>query len=254
MAAGTAIVLVGTKGGLNLGASARAMANFGFERLLLVRPEAELLGDHARAMAIEALPILEKSEIFETLADAVEGCRYVFATTRRVGRKRRAEMSPRDMARLIIGMDPGEGAAIVFGPEDKGLCNEDLRVCNGIVTLHTGAVFDSLNLAQAVLLMLYEIHRTYHETPAQEAADLERVEKLITHVEMLLRDIGFIEGIDPDQVITRLRKLLLRAGPTFRESGLLHAIIARLAACAWRMPGRGRRRGTPFQPCSEVRR
>ena len=224
------VVLVGTRGGLNLGAAARAMANFGFTRLRLVQPEADILGDDARSMAIEALPLLENAEVFDTLEDALQDCQYVFATTRRVGRKRRAHLSPPDMARMMTGLDPVRGVALVFGPENFGLNNREIPHCNAIVTLRTGAPFNSFNLAQAVMLMLYEIFRTFDETDAKTLADMERIEKLMDHAETLLRGIGFITGPDPDQVITRLRRLAERARPSWPDAGMLHAIMGHLLA------------------------
>jgi tRNA/rRNA methyltransferase len=226
------VVLVGTRGALNLGSSARAMANFGVSRLRLVRPETEIWCDESRAMAMEAQPLLAAAEVYDDLASAVADCQYVFATTRRVGRRRKAYLGPPDMARMLQGLDPGRGAAIVFGPENFGLSTEDIHVCNAIVTLKTGAPFNSLNLSQAVLLMLYEVHRSFMDTDAGYVADLERIEELLDHTNVLLRGIKFIEGADPEQTITRLRRLAMRARPTYRESRLLHAIMGHIGVAA----------------------
>ena len=228
MAANTHIVLVRTQGGLNLGSAARAMANFEFASLRLVTPECDILGVEARSMAMDALPLIESAQIFETLPAAIADCATVFGTTRRVGRKRRAELAPADMAEFLKGVGPDRAAAIVFGNEGKGLSNEELECCNAIVTVRTRADFNSFNLAQAVLLMLYETHRAFQDTPAAAATRIERLDELMGHTETLLRRARIVTGADTMQVMTRLRKILLRADITFRESRMLHTIIAHL--------------------------
>jgi tRNA/rRNA methyltransferase len=225
LAAGTVVVLVGSRRAGNIGASARAMANFGFSRLRLVDPQAAHLGKDALAMAVDAGPVLRSAEVFATLQEAVADCQHVFATTRRTGKHRRAELAPSDMGRMLATIDPARGAAIVFGPEDKGLDAESLLLCNGIVTLQTQSEYNSLNLAQAVLLMLYEVHRAFLGEAATGASLAGRVDALTSSAEELLREAGFITGTDSAQVAVRLRKLAMRARPTDSETKLLHAAM-----------------------------
>lgn len=228
MAANTHIVLVRTQGGLNLGAAARAMANFGFASLRLVAPSCEVLGVDARSMAVDAFPIIQAARIFDDIPSATADCRTVFGTTRRVGRRRRAELSQSGMAESLLTVGPDNPAAIVFGNEGSGLNSEELDQCNAIVTVRTRADYNSFNLAQAVLLMLYETHRTFQASPPEAFTAMARVEELLGHAEPLLRRSGMIQGADQRQVIARLRKILVRSNLSWREWRMLHAMVAHI--------------------------
>jgi len=204
------------------------MANFGFSRMRLVAPVADPLCNEALSMAVEAAPLLRSAETFGTLEEALAGCRHRFATTRRTGRNRQAELAPAGMGLMLTTISPADGAAIVFGPEDRGLSTEDIDLCNAIVTLETESRFNSLNLAQAVLLMLYETHRAFLGVAPTAPSLAGRVDALVASAESLLQASGFEAPADREQVGVRLRKLALRAAPTAREARLLHAALNHL--------------------------
>jgi len=228
MAGATAVVLVRPKGAGNIGAAARAMANFGFSRMRLVAPVADPLCNEALSMAVEAASIIRAAETFGTLEEALAGCRHRFATTLRTGRNRQAELAPADMGLMLTTASPADGAAIVFGPEDRGLSTDEIDLCNAIVSLETDSRFNSLNLAQAVLLMLYEAHRAFLGAAPPAASLAGRVDALVTSAEALLRASGFEAPADREQTGIRLRKLALRTAPTAREARLLHAALHHL--------------------------
>ena len=152
------MVLVSTRNPLNIGAAARAMANFGFTRLCVVAPY-DVAYREARS-AVGAAPLLHRSEEFPTLADAVAGCKLVVGTTS-VGHRelqhplRRLEYG----ARLILRTLPAAEMALVFGSEKFGLSNDDLSHCHWLMRIPTVGQDLSMNLGQAVALCLYELAR-----------------------------------------------------------------------------------------------
>ena len=164
------MVLVSTRNPLNIGAAARAMANFGFSRLCVVSPY-DVAFREARS-AVGAAPLLEKAEEFASLADAVADCRLVVGTTS-VGHRelqhplRRLEYG----ARLMLRVLPAAPVALVFGSEKFGLSNEDLSHCHWLMRIPTVGQDLSMNLGQAVALCLYEMARD----PKAAAARPEKI-------------------------------------------------------------------------------
>lgn len=152
--AGVRIVLVRPQGAGNIGSVARVMANFGLSRLYLVAPRADPLGFDARAMACSAQSVLEHACRTDSLVEALAGCRWVCGTTARVGERRHPELTARSLGEVLLQNLP---AALVFGPEDAGLPAEDLDLCHTVLTIPTAPRLHSLNLAQAVAIVAYEL-------------------------------------------------------------------------------------------------
>lgn len=150
---GPRIVLVRTKDSANVGAAARAMHNFGLNDLWLVSPRCRFDDDRARALASNSEDLLASAKVVHSLDEALVGVTLVAGTSARARRAPSyAVTSPKEAAPLLL-----EGAAVLFGPEDHGLANEELTRCQLHVVVPT-ADFSSLNLAQAVLVVAYEAH------------------------------------------------------------------------------------------------
>ena len=150
---GPRIVLVRTKDSANVGAAARAMHNFGLDDLWLVSPRCKVDDERARALASHSEELLESAKLVDSLEEALVGVNLVAGTSARARRAPSyAVTGPRDAAPRLL-----EGAAVLFGPEDHGLANEELTRCQLHVVVPT-ADFSSLNLAQAVLVVAYETH------------------------------------------------------------------------------------------------
>ncbi|MFH1538540.1 MAG: RNA methyltransferase [bacterium] len=245
LAARTTVVLIGTLYGGNLGSVARAMHNFGFERLRLAAPQADTGSDDARKMAMESKDILGGAVRFGTLVEAVADADITVGTTRRKGRRRGRYFTPPEMAEALAALDGEKKVAIIFGPEDAGLSNDDIKLCDWLVTIDTRSDFDSLNLSHAVAVILYEIHRAYHAVGAAGAAgaaakggQTKLEEGLLEHAEELLRGTGFLtpprdsqatlasqSPRDPKRVMLSLRRMIRRAGMSKNEINLIHAAI-----------------------------
>lgn len=194
-----AFILVRPQMGENVGAAARAMWNFGLQRMRLVDPRDGWPNPRAVAMASGAGRVLDGAQVSGDLAGAVGDCTFVYATTARPRDLTKTVFTPeaaaRDMARRI---GEGERVAVLFGPERAGLENEDVARANAIISVDVNPEFPSLNLAQCVLLVAYEWRRATHDAMpvreemagTQKASALE-VDHLARHFEERLEEAGF---------------------------------------------------------------
>ena len=156
------IVLVRPKYSGNIGAAARAMWNVGVHNLRLVAPAA-FRRQEADTMAVHARELLDTMRTYASVREAIADCHLVIGTTCRPGLYREDTQSPRSIAPQIVQTLSANQVAVVFGPEDTGLTNTDLRYCHRLVTIPTAPTFSSLNIAQAVLVCCYEIFLAVQE-------------------------------------------------------------------------------------------
>ena len=202
------IVLVGTTHSGNIGSSARAMKTMGIHQLVLVNPKAECDGK-AMALAAGAGDVVQNAVICKTLAEAVQGCKYVIATSARQRGKDWPLLSPRTAGTALIRAAEQGTVAIVFGCESSGLTNAQLSLANAHVMINANPDYSSLNLAQAVQLLSYEVRvaaleaqpqtspvaEDTHEYPSHD--DLER---FYHHLETSLKTSGFIVPRHPGKL------------------------------------------------------
>ena len=176
-----AIILVEPQLSQNLGTTARAMLNFGFTDLRLVRPSADPLSRDARALAAGADCVLEKVRLFTTTAQAVADLQIIYATTARPRDMVGLHMTPVEAVRHMTQYVSSSAATvgILFGPERAGLTNEDVALCNVTVSVPLNPAFSSLNLAQAVLLLCYEFYQVSHQSDKAQAITFKQGESLM---------------------------------------------------------------------------
>jgi tRNA/rRNA methyltransferase len=232
-----AIVLVRPQFAGNIGSVSRAMRNMGLSRLILVSPAQDPLSPEARMMATSAKEILEKAEVFSRLEDALAGFRWIAGTSARKGRNRGPFISPREICPEIIGHARSIPVAILFGPEDKGLTNEELAPCQALISMPTHENLPSLNLAQAVMVLCYELSMATLANPAGEPsgsgpflklAEFQRVEGMYIHLENLLLRIGFLDPKNPKRIMHTLRRIFGRANLSDRDVAILRGIFRQL--------------------------
>jgi tRNA/rRNA methyltransferase len=225
-----AVVLVDPRYPGNVGSVARAMANMGFSDLRLVRP-CETDHPEARAMAVGARYILTSARRFSTLEEALDGIRFAAATTCRGGREREETDDPRSAARGLIDTLINNRAALVFGPEDRGLTTEELHICQSVVNIPSNPEFSSLNLSQAVRLLLWELASAADgpppATPSPRLADISRTEEMYHHMERVLLEIGYLDPVNPKRMIRSLRRILNRADLEDRDVRAIRGIFSR---------------------------
>lgn len=228
-----AVVLVRPQEEGNVGAVARAMANYGLERLILVEP-APALGEVARAFAVHAGEILERAERRADLGAAIEGFGRVVATTAARDRQWPERLlAPRELAGRLAADPPGTSTALVFGRESSGLTNEELAAASLLVRIPAAATQPILNLAQAVLLVAYELWLGRGAPGAADApADEPRatggeLAGLYEHLGSVLREARFARDSSFAGVERDLRRLVARAEPTRREVTVLRGVLRR---------------------------
>jgi tRNA/rRNA methyltransferase len=215
------IVLVRPARAANVAAACRAMKNMGLDRLVLVVPPPELADREARALAYGAWDVLDAARHAPTLAEAVAKATLVVGTT---GKPSAPAWTPRVLAQETARLGRAARVAVVFGPESTGLHQDELDRCHRLVHIPTHAAHSSLNLAQAVLVLAYEMFLAgASAAPAGEvetvpAAELERV---LDDLRAALLAIGFLNPQSPEAVLTEFRRMLARAGLTRREATLL---------------------------------
>jgi len=228
-----AFILVRPQMGENIGAAARAMWNFGLDRMRIVAPRDGWPNQKAVAMASGAGRLLDEALLAEDLAGAIGDCTHVYATTARPRDLVKPVLSPEAaMADARARMARGEKVAVMFGPERAGLENDDLVRANTIITVPVNPAFPSLNLAQCVLLVGYEWGRVAFEAPegtAAEAATATEIEKLGDHYEEKLGAAGFFfPETKAEHMRKNLRNLWARLGLTRAEVQIFHGMLRQL--------------------------
>jgi TrmH family RNA methyltransferase len=220
----------------NVAAACRALKNMGFARLVLVERPAGL--DEARAMAYGAWDVLDAAQTASSLSAAVADCTVVAATS---GRAAGDTLTPRQFAEALDRSAAGGPAAVVFGPEDTGLTTAERRLCHMTVRIPTAPEQPSLNLAQAVLLLAYELYvvgRPEQLEPRERVSAAE-FEAAMDALRAALIEIGYLGRANPHAIMAELRDLLWRGNPTAREVALLRG-LARQMDWAARQTGQTR--------------
>lgn len=221
----------------NIGAAARAIKNMGMRELVLVSPEDY---DFARVFTLAthaAADVIHNIKVYEDLQTALSEFGYVAGTTARLGSRRRVILSPEKMAARLMPVCQNNRAAVIFGPEDRGLTNEELRLCHGLINIPT-AGFSSLNLAHSVMVVCYELFKA-SLAPAKgfspRLATRHELDAMYAQLKDTLVRIGFIQADNPEHWLDRFRRffsrLPLRAGEASLICGVCRQIDWYAAKC-----------------------
>jgi tRNA/rRNA methyltransferase len=225
-------VLVETSRAGNIGAAARAMKTMGFSELVLVNPRfPEALQDpEAVAFASGAQDVLEGARIVGSMAEALEGCNFAAAVSARLREFSPPVWMPRDFAGHVAGQ--GDlNAALIFGNERFGLPNQIVEQCNVLINIPANPDYSSLNLAQALQVLAYECRVADGiAAPASDvgfhgdAASLEQIDGMFTHLEQALVAIDFLDADNPKKLMPRLKRLFARTQLETEEVNILRGI------------------------------
>jgi tRNA/rRNA methyltransferase len=232
------VVLVEPQLGENIGAAARAMANFGLSRLRLVKPLQGWPNEKARVMAAGADRILDSVALHDTLNDAIGDCSFVLATTARNHDQAKPVVSAEAAAsEIATRVRAGESVAIIFGRERIGLENHEVALADRIVTLPVNPAFASLNLAQAVVIVAYEWFKS--ATGAQlpfsmpEKSPPAPKQQLDAFFADLERELERVEFFRPEEkrgtMSVNLRNIFQRMAPTQQDIRTLHGVMNAIA-------------------------
>ncbi len=214
----------------NIGSVARAICNMGISNLVVVNPQNYDL-ERVRKMATSAaFEIVENIRVFDTLEEALADFNWVIGTTARTGSHRQTVRNPGELAEEIVDISQNNRVALLFGPEDKGLTNRELRYCHNAVTIPT-AKCSSLNLAQAVMVISYEIFvagRDLSPPFTPRLASFYELEGMYEHLKEVLVRIDFIDPGNPDYWFQNIRRFLSRLKLLSREVKIIRGICRQL--------------------------
>ncbi len=223
-----AIVLVRPKIAENIGAAARIAWNMGINRLIIVReslPDREAMTKMATHKAVH---LIDQMEIYPTLPAALTNFSVVVGTTARRGRQRFVNQSPREMVDALLPLLTNNQAAIIFGPEDTGLTNDDLKYCCMTSAIPT-ADFSSLNLAQAVAILCYELHysivhaaKDMYQSP--QLATTFELESMYAYLEKSLLNIDFMGEVSHTYWMSHIRNFFGRMQLTAKDANIIRGI------------------------------
>ena len=245
LSAAPAVILSEPQLGENIGACARAMANFGLSDLRLVKPRDGWPNPRAEAMAAGAAALIEHARVYDSVEKAIAPLRLVYAATARDRAMAKPVLTPAEAARrLREAAGRGIATGILFGNERAGLTNDEVALADCVITIPTDPAFSSLNLGQAVLLVGYEWFRSGDETPPERIdhgaalpAPRDELIRLFEHFEEELEKSGFLfpPGNRPG-MIRNLRSILHRAQLTDQEVRTLRGVIVALTRGKKRRP------------------
>jgi tRNA/rRNA methyltransferase len=223
-----AIILKNPKYPGNIGAAARSCHNMGINKLVVVSEKAPDGEQMAKMATHNASHILESMEIHAQLPEALAPFSFVVGTTARLGRKRTIEQTPRDVIKEVLPLLTNNRVAFLFGPEDRGLTNDDLKYCQYTSSIPT-ADFSSLNLAQAVAIHCYELYYAIVEQTRETSAEPDyatsfQLEGMYKHVEEALLRIDFLNEKSHNYWMKNIRHFLGRIRLTEKDANIVRGI------------------------------
>ncbi len=235
------IVLVEPAGELNVGSIARIMKNMGLTKLVLVNPQCDRHSEDARKMAVHAVDILENATIVDSLPLALTGCQRAIATTvRSRSVPIKLEPAPTVLPWLLA---PNVQSALLFGAEERGLSNDELKYAQRFITIPSNPDYPSLNLAQAVAICSYELYQTWlklSHSPEEAAfadqpqaisgltlshAPIDVLEGYYQHLESVLLEIGYLQPHTAPVKMEKFRRLYNKANLQAEEVAMLRGIL-----------------------------
>lgn len=233
------IVLVEPAGALNVGSIARIMKNMGLSKLVLVNPKCDLNSDEARQMAVHAADILAAAQIVDDLPAALTGCQQAIATTVRSRSVPIKLESPSVvLPELLL---PNISSALLFGAEERGLSNDELKYAQKFVCIESNPEYPSLNLAQAVAICVYELYQAYvkgapslRKMPKEAIiakpvnAPIEMLEGYYQDLETLLLEIGYLYPHTAAVKMEKFRRMYNKANLQSEEVAMLRGILRQI--------------------------
>lgn len=214
----------------NIGAAARAMRNMGFEQLIVVDPQNCDLSRILKMATHAAIDVVEQMLVYEDLQTALEPLNYIVGTTARLGGQRQLVGTATRLAQKLAPISENNRVALLFGPEDRGLTNEDIRFCHELINIPT-AEFSSLNLAQAVMIMCYELRR-YNQPKAKtfvpQFANRNELDGMYAQLKDILVRISYIQPENPEYFMNIIRQFGTRMKLRAKEVSIIRGICRQI--------------------------
>lgn len=241
------VVLSEPKGPMNVGAVARAMNNMGMRDLALVNP-CDYTCEDARKMASGCNDTLLGAKVYPSVREAVSEAGFVAGMTCRTGKYRQDVVTPEELSERLAAVSQSNKVALLFGTERTGLSNDEIALCDTLVTIPTSSFNPSLNLSQAVLLVCYAIFRSSEEgrQPVGEERDLplatsEEMEQMYDHMEDLFQRIGYLNAQNPGHIMMSIRNIFARTSLDSRDVKIIRGMIGKIDCYRkWIESGKGK--------------
>lgn len=242
-----AVVLNKPRFSENIGSAARAACNMGVGRLVVVAAE-NYDEQRVRTLATHAASeMVDNVTLADDLRSALAHFQWVIGTTARRGGERQVVLSPPQMAEQLVAISQENQVALLFGPEDRGLTNAEIRLCHQLVTIPT-AQFSSLNLAQAVMVICYELHKTTLPVvvpPSPRIASRRELDGMYDQVKEILMRIDYIQPQNPDYWMNKLRRFFSRMQLRAGEVSIIRGVCRQIAWYAGKCYQDGRQGNDP---------
>ncbi len=227
-----AIVLVEPQIPENIGSVARAMNNMGLSKLILVNPRELDMSVILKTATHNSVYILEQMDVVDDLMSGIGEYNYVVGTTARIGSRRPVLTTPRRFAKELVNLTQENKVAILFGREDRGLTNDELKLCHTILHIPMASSI-SLNLAQAVMVICYEIHMASIDEDSvisyvPRLANKFELEGMYEHLKRALIKIGFLDPKNPDHWMMAIRRMLSRYPLQARDVQIIRGICRKI--------------------------
>ena len=214
----------------NIGAAARAIRNMGIDQLVVVDPQNYDTTRIHKMATHAALDVVERMLVYDTLEQALDEYNYIVGTTARLGGQRKVNISPAKLPEKLLPISHQNRIAIVFGPEDRGLTNLDLRLCHILVNIPT-AEFSSLNLAQAVMILCYELFQYSTDAPRDftpRLANRHELDAMYAQLKEILIRISYIHPDNPDYFMNSFRQFFTRLQFRAKEVSIIRGICRQI--------------------------
>ena len=232
------IVLSRTSHPGNIGAAARAMKTMGLSQLYLVEPNV-FPNSQAEAMASGASDVLANAVVCDTLTQALTGTVLALGVSARRRDIMAEVLTPTEAATRLLSEAQIAPVALVFGNETSGLSNDELGLCQGLVTIAANPDYSSLNLAAAVQVVCYEVRQSWLNHPAWpqpeiDAATMDEIERFYAHLETTLAELAFLNPGSPGKLMLKMRRLFSRTRLAKEEVNILRGILTATSEAAHR--------------------
>lgn len=225
------IVLYKPKYAGNVGSIARAAKNMGIGNIIIAGAADLDRNEINKRSTHLATDMLDQIKYYDDIGEALADFQYVVGTTARLGKARGPFNTPHKIAQDLVGISRKNKVALLFGPEDKGLANDELRYCQAVVTIPSTRDFRSLNLSHAVMILCYEIYTaTLPETGEVPSkwARVNEVEGMYGQIKTMLSEAGFLNPENPDYWMMHLRRFFARSGLLSREVKIIRGICRQI--------------------------
>lgn len=213
----------------NIGSAARAMCNMGFSRLVLVDPENTDSEKMKKTATHEAVKIIENMITVSCVEQAVSDVEYVVGTTARLGRQRRKASNPSTISPHLVSLSQQNRIAVLFGPEDRGLENSDIALCDALIHIPTSG-FSSINLAHAVMIICYELNSSESnskKSPPRLACKRE-LEEMYKALEETFTSISLVHPQKQNYYLTAFRDMFSRTMPRAKDVTIMRSFLAKI--------------------------